>query len=57
MQHFCLSSQQLIVIKKKYAEFLPEVPMTTMGLLIVFILQLSVATVFLESGKDRGLFA
>lgn len=59
MQHFCLSSQQLIVIKekKKNAEFLPEVPMTTTGLLIVFILRISIATIFLESGKDHGLFA
>lgn len=54
MQHFCLSSQQLIVIKKKekhYAEFIPEVPMTTAGLLIVFIVRILLLQYFWSQGK------
>lgn len=53
MQHFSLSSQQLIVIKKNM-QFLPEVPMTTTGLLIVFILRLSVAKFFWSRGKTTA---
>lgn len=56
MQHFSLSSQQLIVIKKKYAVFTRRTHDNN-GLIDCVHLAAFLCYVFLESGKDHGLFA
>lgn len=44
----------MIKIKKKYAEFLAEVPMTTTGLLTVFIFSVARVLFFWSQGTNTA---